>query len=59
VLGEIMAASLATALAAQIGYTAGFALTIAVSTVVLALAILRPSTPSLELDAKEETGSRA
>lgn len=59
VLGEIMAASLATALAAQIGYAAGFALTIAVSTVVLALAVLRPSTPSLELDAKEETGSRA
>lgn len=57
VFGEIGSASLATALAAQIGYAAGFGLSIAVCVGVLVLTLLRPSTRTLELGAPKEAGN--
>lgn len=59
VMGEIGAASLATALAAQIGYAAGFGLSIAASAGVLALALMRPSARLFELEASKEAGPQS
>ena len=56
VFGEIGSASLATALAAQLGYSGGFGFSIAATLVVLAITLLRPSSRALDLNPPNEAG---